>query len=215
MTKAKRIAVYAGSFDPITLGHIDIIERALPMFDRLCVAIGNNPQKTPMFSIEDRLEFMEMSLKTKRCDQEMRPLSIDVFSGLLIDFCDKIGANYIVRGLRNETDFAYEISIAQANMRSGNIETIFLPANPKLSFISSSIVRAFMKYGRVNDKGLSVYLESEVALELFSRTWERKEEKTKRPKVCTTPTGRTDCHFKYVRWDKKNVMVCMFCGKNK
>jgi len=143
----KRIAVLPGSFDPFTLGHQDIVVRALPLFDEIVVAIGDNSAKNRYFP----MEFMEE--KIKETFHAEPKVSIQRFKGLTAHFALSIGANYILRGLRNTTDFEYENSISQANrMLNPGLETVFLITSPSLSAIRSTIVREIHKYGgQVNE----------------------------------------------------------------
>ena len=130
-----RKAIFPGSFDPITLGHEDIIRRGIPLFDEIVIAIGVNAEKKYMFSLEDRKRFIEETFKNEP------KISIVVYEGLTIDLCKKINANFILRGLRNPADFEFEKAIAHTNRRMSKIETVFLLTAAKTSFISSSIVR--------------------------------------------------------------------------
>lgn len=133
----ERIAVFPGSFDPITLGHLDIIERAAPLFDKIIVAIGQNSQKNYMFSLEQRKKWLEESLK------RFPNITVDVYEGLTVDYCKKMGASFILRGLRNPADFEFEKAIAHTNraITQKHIETVFLLTSSGKSYISSSIVR--------------------------------------------------------------------------
>lgn len=133
--KQRKIGVFPGSFDPITLGHIDIIERALPLFDEISIAIGLNAAKNYMWTLEERKERIEEVFKNHP------KVSVATYSGLTADFCKKIKASFIIRGLRNTTDFTYEQTIAQANKKVNEIESIFIICSPEYSYISSSIVR--------------------------------------------------------------------------
>ena len=133
-------AVFPGSFDPITLGHCDIINRGTQLFDELIIAIGENLSKNYLFSLEQRKAFIENTFS------DNKKIKVFIYSGLTTDFCKKIKANYILRGLRNSSDFEYENSIAQINKGIGEIETIFLLSSPENSFISSSIVREIIKH---------------------------------------------------------------------
>lgn len=133
-------AVFPGSFDPITLGHCDIINRGTQLFDELIIAIGENLSKNYLFSLEQRKAFIENTFS------DNKKIKVFIYSGLTIDFCKKIKANFILRGLRNSSDFEYENSIAQINKGIGEIETIFLLSSPENSFISSSIVREIIKH---------------------------------------------------------------------
>jgi pantetheine-phosphate adenylyltransferase len=130
-----RKAIFPGSFDPITLGHEDIIKRAIPLFDEIVIAIGINAEKKYMFSLEDRKKFIEETF------QNEPKISVIIYEGLTIDICQKINANFILRGLRNPADFEFEKAIAHTNRRMSKIETVFLLTAAKTSYISSSIVR--------------------------------------------------------------------------
>ena len=131
-----RIAIFPGSFDPITIGHQDIIERALPLFDKIIVAIGINSSKKYHFSLEQRTDFINLTFNNNS------KVEVTTYTGLTIDFCKSVGANYILRGIRNSADFLYENSIAQMNKAMDkDIETIYLSTIPALSAINSSIIR--------------------------------------------------------------------------
>lgn len=139
----ERIAVFPGSFDPITLGHFDIIERAAPLFDKIIVAIGQNAQKKYMFSLEQRKKWIEESL------QIFPNIEVDTYEGLTVDYCKKKGASFILRGLRNPADFEFEKAIAHTNraIARKDIETVFLLTSSGKSYISSSIVRDVIRNG--------------------------------------------------------------------
>ncbi|WP_372745993.1 pantetheine-phosphate adenylyltransferase [Lutibacter sp.] len=136
-----RRVIFPGSFDPITLGHVDIINRALPLFDEIIIAIGINSDKTYMFSLEDRIRFIKEHYANEP------KISVDTYTGLTIEFCKKINVDFILRGLRNPADFEFEKAIAQTNRKMSSIETVFLLTSAKTSFISSSIVRDIYRYG--------------------------------------------------------------------
>lgn len=138
-----RIAVFPGSFDPITLGHYDIVERAAPLFDKIIIAIGKNSQKSYMFSLEKRKEFI---LKTF---EDFQNVEVDDFEGLTVDYCLNKGADFILRGLRNPADFEFEKAIAHTNrtLSHKKLETVFLLTSSGKSFISSSIVREIISFG--------------------------------------------------------------------
>ena len=139
-------AVFPGSFDPITLGHCDIINRGTQLFDELIIAIGENLSKNYLFSLEQRKAFIENIFS------DNKKIKVFIYSGLTTDFCKEVKANYILRGLRNSSDFEYENSIAQTNKKTGEIETIFLLSSPEKSYISSSIVREIIKHnGKFED----------------------------------------------------------------
>lgn len=137
-----RVAVFPGSFDPITLGHVDLIRRAAPLFDKVVVAIGVNSQKKSLFSLDQRLEWLR---KVFDADPSVE---VDFFEQLTADYCRRIGAKYLLRGLRNASDFDYEKTISQLNHIIGDgLETVFLISQPGLSHISSTIVREIIKGG--------------------------------------------------------------------
>ncbi|MFT5238508.1 MAG: pantetheine-phosphate adenylyltransferase [Ulvibacter sp.] len=136
-----RRAVFPGSFDPITLGHVDIIERALPLFDEIIIAIGVNADKKHMWSLEDRTSYIEKTFANES------KVKVKTYSGLTVHFCKEVKATFIIRGLRNTADFTYEQSIAQTNATMEEVETIFLVASPSISNISSSIVRDVQRHG--------------------------------------------------------------------
>lgn len=137
-----KVCLFPGTFDPVTLGHVDIIERALPLFDKIYVGIGVNSSKNPMFSAEQRMQwFQEIYLNQPKVES-------CVFEGLTIDFCKKIGANFILRGIRYVSDFEYEKTIADANRTlDKSIETIFLTGEPKYTSVASTIVRDILRNG--------------------------------------------------------------------
>ena len=128
-------ALFPGSFDPITLGHFDIIKRGIKLFDEVVVAIGINAEKKYMFTLDQRLKFMEETFK------DQPKVKVMTYQGLTIDFCKKIDAQFILRGLRNPADFEFEKAIAHTNRKLSNIETVFLLTAASTSYISSSIVR--------------------------------------------------------------------------
>lgn len=133
-------AIFPGSFDPITLGHYDIIQRGLQLFDHLVVAIGDNSDKSYRFSITERLQFLQQTFKN-----EPR-IEITTYSGLTVDYCKSIDAQFILRGLRNPADFEFEKAIAHTNRTLSKIETVFLLTASDKAFISSSIVRDVLKH---------------------------------------------------------------------
>jgi len=137
-----KIAVIPGSYDPITFGHIDIIRRALPLFDEVIVAIGINSQKKNLFSLDERIRWIQEIFKDEP------KVKVDHFEGLTLHFCQKVRAKYLVRGIRNATDFDYERTISQIhNTIATDLETLFFIAKPELSHISSTIVRELILGG--------------------------------------------------------------------
>ena len=136
-----RRAIFPGSFDPLTLGHHDIILRGITLFDELIIAVGVNADKKYMFTLEQRLEFITKAFKT-----EPR-IKVLTYEGLTVDFCEKVNAGFILRGLRNPGDFEFEKAIAHTNRKLSEIETVFLLTSSGKSFISSSIVRDVIRNG--------------------------------------------------------------------
>ncbi len=137
-----KTAVYPGSFDPVTNGHLDIIKRAAKTFDKVYVAILTNSAKNPKFSLEERVDWL------RRATKELTNVEIVSFSGLLVDFAKQIGANIIIKGLRAVSDFEYEFQMALTNRKlQPDIETMFLMTNGRYSYLSSSIVKEIANYG--------------------------------------------------------------------
>jgi len=142
MVNGKSVAVFPGSFDPFSSGHFDIVQRALNMFDRLIVAVGVNQDKKGMQTPDERKANIE-----KIFSAESR-VSVEVYEGLTVDFCRKVGATHIVRGVRNAADFELEFTIAQANKAMlPKVDTVLLPASPKLAFVSSTVIRDVQRNG--------------------------------------------------------------------
>ena len=135
-------AVYPGSFDPMTFGHLDIVRRAASMFDELTVAVLNNTQKTPLFSVEERVKMLEEATK------DLPNVTIDSFSGLLIDYAARKDIHVAIRGLRAITDFEYELQIAQTNRKfsSGKLDTVFLTTSLEYAYLSSSTVKEIASF---------------------------------------------------------------------
>jgi len=136
-----RRAVCPGSFDPVTLGHLDIIGRASKLYDEVVVAVLINKSKKSMFSVEERIEMLG------EVTAQYGNVTIDSFHGLLVDFCTARGINAIVKGLRAISDFDYELQMAQMNHGLQGVETLFMPTNPLYSFLSSSLVKEVATYG--------------------------------------------------------------------
>ena len=138
----QRICLFPGTFDPVTLGHVDIITRALPLFDKIVVGIGINTSKAPMFSAEKRLGWLKEIFKNQPTVEGA------VYEGLTVNFCRTINAKFILRGIRYVSDFEYEKTIADANRTlDKSIETIFLTGEPKYTSVASTIVRDIIKNG--------------------------------------------------------------------
>jgi pantetheine-phosphate adenylyltransferase len=139
---ASKVVVYGGSFDPVTIGHLDLIHRASSLFDRTVVAVGRHPTRHPFFTVEERLELL------RGVTTGIAGVEVTWFDGLLVDFCMKLGADAIVRGLRAVTDFEYELQIAHANADlEPSIDTVFLPTRTNYGFISASLVREIASHG--------------------------------------------------------------------
>ena len=152
-----RLAIYAGSFDPVTAGHLDVIERAAALFDRVTVAIGRHPTKQPLFTYEERAELLR-DVTTHLSNTE-----VGAFDGLLIEYARVRQATAIVRGLRAATDFEYELQIAHANAdMCPQIDTVFLPTRVERGFVSASLVREIASHGG----DVSRYVPAQVAIAL-------------------------------------------------
>lgn len=151
-----KIAIFPGSFDPITKGHQDIILRALPLFDKIIVAVGENSSKKYLFSQEQRVKWI------KAVFAKEKKVSVEAFTGLTVDYCKKKKASYILRGLRTSADFEFERSIGQINKAMSGVETIFLLTSPELSAINSTIVRDIV----INKGDASKFVPKEVKLKV-------------------------------------------------
>lgn len=150
-----KIAIFPGSFSPFTLGHKSVVDRALPLFEKIIIAIGINSNKNEYFSIKEREQWINEIYKNNS------KIEVQFYEGLTVDLCEKIGANYILRGLRDSHDFKYEKNIAQTNKKlNDDIETIFIITPPEISHISSTIVRDIIK----NGGDVSQFLPKEVDL---------------------------------------------------
>ena len=166
-----KCAVYPGSFDPVTLGHMDIIKRASSLFDRLIIAVLNNRAKTPLFSVEERVKMLEEVTK------DLPNVEVKSFGGMTVDFARECGANALVRGLRAITDFEYELQIGQLNrVMDPDIDTVFLTTNLKYAYLSSSSVKEVAAYGGDISHFVTPYVENEVHNKLKDRSRERNRE---------------------------------------
>ena len=138
----QKIAVYPGSFDPVTNGHLDVIQRALKIFDKVIVAVGDNPGKKPLFTAAERIDMLKKSTKN------MRGIEIDSFDGLMLDYVKKRGTNIIIRGLRAVSDFEFEFQRALMNRKvNEDIETIFIMTKGSYVFLDSSIIKEMAMFG--------------------------------------------------------------------
>ena len=152
-----KIAIYPGSFDPVTKGHLDIIERSAKMVDVLIVAVLNNNSKSPLFSVEERVNML------KEVTKGISNVKVDSFSGLLVDFAKKINATIIIRGLRAVTDFEYELQMSQTNrIMDNDIDTVFLTTSLEYAYLSSSIVKEVAFCGGDIDKFVPEYVVEKV-----------------------------------------------------
>ncbi|HSC86540.1 MAG TPA: pantetheine-phosphate adenylyltransferase [Polyangiaceae bacterium] len=142
MSESRHTALYAGSFDPLTFGHLDVVERAARLFDRIVVAVGRHPTRNALFTVDERVELIR---------SVCAPISnvvVATFDGLLVDYAHQVGARVVVRGLRVGADFEYELQMAHANSDlDGAIDTIFLPTRTRYGFISASLVREISSHG--------------------------------------------------------------------
>jgi pantetheine-phosphate adenylyltransferase len=136
-----RRVVCPGSFDPVTNGHLDIVTRAARLYDEVVVAVLRNPNKTPMFSVDERLEMLAESTR------DLDNVHVTKFEGLIVDFCKANDISAIVKGLRAVSDFDYELQMAQMNYNQAGVETLFMTTNPLYAFLSSSLVKDFARYG--------------------------------------------------------------------
>ena len=157
-------AVYPGSFDPVTNGHLDIIRRASKMFDHLIIAVLKNSAKSPLFTTEERVKMLE------EITEGISNCTVETFDGLTIDYCHSKNAQFMVRGLRAVTDFEYELQIAQTNrVIASDIDTVFLTTNLKYSYLSSSIVKEIAGY----DGDISAFVDRRVAQRIKEKMRER------------------------------------------
>ncbi len=152
-----RICLFPGTFDPVTLGHTDIIDRALPLFDKLVIGIGRNSNKQPMFSEQQRLNWLNEIYK------DNPKVSAVVYEGLTVDCCKQVGANFILRGIRYVNDFEYEKAIADMNRSiDSNIETVFLTCLPQFTSVASTLVRDVLRNGGNVSKFLPDVVNKEI-----------------------------------------------------
>lgn len=157
----KKIALYPGSFDPITNGHLDVLERASAMFDEVVIAVLKHPEKKSFLSVEQRVALIKDATKN------MKNVSVDSFDGLTVEYARQIGAKFLIRGLRTITDFEYEVQLCQTNqVIAPDIDTVFLPTKPQHNFISSSIVRELSKHktdiSKFVPKNVVEYLQDDI-----------------------------------------------------
>jgi len=155
----KRVAVYPGVFDPVTLGHLDIIRRGAALFDRLIVAVANNPAKQSLFAAEERVAMVRQAVK------DIPGVVVDAYEGLTVEYVRGHGASVILRGLRQHSDFEYEYQLALANRTISGVETLFVMADEKVSYISSNLVREVARLGG----DVSRFVPPEVAKALSPR----------------------------------------------
>lgn len=164
------IAVYPGSFDPITLGHLDVITRAAKLFDELQIVVVHNPAKSPRFSSEERVELILASLAESKIDGPAK-ISVDTLNnGLLVNYCKMVGAKALIKGFRNNVDLDYELPMAQVNRDLAEVETVFLPGNPVFGNVSSSLVKQVADL----DGSVANYVTNAVARALAAGSVNRK-----------------------------------------
>ena len=150
-------AIFPGSFDPVTYGHLDLINRGAKLFDNVIVAVLNNPAKTSLFTAQERIQMLEDIM------DDIPNTKVETYDGLLVDFAKLYDAQCILRGIRSETDSAYELPRAQANRNLGNgLETIMLATDPAYTYISASLVREVISAGGIDNKNLSQWVPSTV-----------------------------------------------------
>jgi pantetheine-phosphate adenylyltransferase len=153
-----KIAVFPGSFDPITIGHVDIVKRSIPLFDKIIIAIGVNTQKKYLFPLEQRMAWIEKVFK------DYKNIEVAHYHGLTINYCKERGADYILRGIRSAADFEYEKTIAHLNhSMNTNLETILMLSPPEYSSISSTIVREII----LGKGDVSMFVPAEIASEMI------------------------------------------------
>lgn len=161
-----KIAVYPGSFDPVTFGHLDIIERSARMSDHLIIGVLNNKSKSPLFSVEERVNMIKSLIK------DLPNVEVKAFGGLLVDFVQANHADAVIRGLRAVTDFEYELQIAQINrVMAPEVDTVFLTTNLKYSYLSSSIVKEIAAY----NGDLSAFVPEDIAERVKKKMEDRKK----------------------------------------
>jgi pantetheine-phosphate adenylyltransferase len=159
-----RKAVYPGSFDPVTFGHLDIIERSARMSDQLIIGVLNNNSKSPLFSVEERVNML------KSLTRDLKNVEVTAFGGLLVDFVRANQADAVIRGLRAVTDFEYELQIAQTNrVIAPEVDTVFLTTNLKYSYLSSSIVKEIAAFGGE----INAFVPDEVAKRVMKKIEDR------------------------------------------
>ena len=162
----KKIAVYAGSFDPVTYGHIDIIKRAAKIFDRIIVAVAHNTEKAPLFSINERISMV------KKAVRNLPNVRVDDFTGLAVDYVSRSGGNVLIRGLRMVSDFEYEFQMALTNRKlNEKIETIFLMPNEAYSYLSSTLIKEAASLGA----DVSNFVPDFIARELKAKLKEKRK----------------------------------------
>lgn len=150
MSDNLKTAIYPGSFDPITKGHLDVLIRASKMFDKVIIAVLNNTEKMPFIPAKDRVELIKQTIKEQGC---LENVEVDSFSGLTVEYAKEKNANFLIRGLRAVSDFEYEMQLSQTNSAiAPEIGTVFLTTRPKYNFISSSVVKELSQFGQDTSK---------------------------------------------------------------
>ena len=158
----KGIAIYPGTFDPVTYGHLDILQRSLEIFDHVIVAVAHNIRKSPLFTVEERIDML------KHVTRDLPNVEVDHFNGLVIGYAQSKGAEVLVRGLRAVSDFEYELQMALTNRKlAENIKTVFMMPSAEYSFLSSSIVKEISRLGR----NVSCFVPNYVEQQLHEKLW--------------------------------------------
>jgi len=160
----EHIAIYPGSFDPITYGHIDLIKRALRIFDHIVIAVARNPKKGVLFSVRERVEMI------KKATHGLKGISVEDFDGLLLDYVKKKGSSVVIRGLRMISDFEYEFQMALTNRKlNDSIETIFMMPNESFSYLSSRLIKEVVAFGADVKEFVPPFVEKKLKKKLFHK----------------------------------------------
>lgn len=158
-------AIYPGSFDPVTLGHIDIIERASKMFEEVTICVLDNKAKSPLFSVEERVKMLKIVC------EDLPNVRVDSYYGLTVEYAKQIGAHVLIRGLRAVTDFEFELQLAQTNrmLSKNKVDTVFLTTSAKYSYLSSSGVREIAAFGGDISRCVTPYVEEQIWKKLHKK----------------------------------------------
>ena len=160
MSSLHSVAIFPGSFDPFTLGHAEVVEQSLSIFEKIIIAIGESPSKSGLFTHQERKEMITDYWK----DNDR--IQVETFPGLVVNFAEKIKAKVLIRGLRTEADFSYEMPMAMTNREIGGVMTLFIPTDPKFAYVSSSLVREVAKHGG----DVSAFVSDSIAAKILAKT---------------------------------------------